>query len=337
MVITDRAILDALERHGEVTAAAAALGLPRTTYRNRLSKARLAPPPPLEFPTFPSDEMPDDQLVEHMCREFERRHAAITAKQWFPVKVKMKGPIGVVWMGDPHVDDDGTNWPLLKEHARIIAETEGLFAANIGDTTNNWIGRLSQLYANQNTSRSRAVHLAELLISRMGIKWLLLLRGNHDIWSGEGKNDPLSWMQRGGAPMADWQAQFRLVFPNGREVRIWAAHDFPGHSMWNSLHGPQKAAHTKEWAHLLVCGHKHNWACHHEESASRGFVYWLARARGYKFIDDHALKMGHQPQRYGAAITSIFNPDARDETGLVTCFADVAEAANYLTYLRSRS
>lgn len=106
--------------------------------------------------------------------------------------------------------------------------------------------------------------------------------------------------------------------------------------MWNSLHSAQRAAHHQEMAHLYVCGHKHNWATHQEESASRGFVYWLARARGYKWVSDHAEKMGHAAQQEGASITAILDPDAKSEAGFISCFPDMDEAVDYLNWKRSR-
>lgn len=291
---------------------------------------------PLSFPEFPSGQPEDDVLLDHMCRQFDRQHKAFLARKWFEVGVNMDGPIGIAWMGDPHVDSDGCNWPLLREHAAIMAETEGLFAANIGDTTDNWIGRLQRLYAHSGQSRETAVQLAEILISKLGIDWILLLRGNHDMWAKSKPDDPLTWMQRGGAPMEDWQAQFKLRFLNGRKARIWAAHDFPGHSLWNPLHGPQRSAKTRAEADLYVCGHKHNYAMFSTQDGDRGNVYWLARARGYKFIDMHAEVNGYASQSEGASIVSVFNPDATSPAGFLQCFADVGAAADFLTFLRRR-
>jgi hypothetical protein len=103
-------------------------------------------------------------------------------------------------------------------------------------------------------------------------------------------------------------AQFVLACPGGAEFKLWAAHNFPGHSQWNSLHGPQKAASMREEADLYVCGHLHNWAIHKEESSQRGFTYSLVRARGYKYLDDYAEKLGFMPQTNGASIMTVFLP-----------------------------
>lgn len=289
---------------------------------------------PLEYPVFPDARIPTDVLLQRLSADFERRNAHEQARKWFTIKVKVPGPIGIAWMGDPHLSDNGCNIPLFLRHVDVIRDTEGMFAANIGDTENNWAGKLAHLYSQQDTSRATERQLTEWLFSEAGLRWIVLLLGNHDVWNGNG--DALSRIARGGAPMSDWQAKFKLAFPNGREARIWAAHDFPGHSQWNPLHGPQKAAKFTGSADLYVCGHKHNWSLFNNEDEHRGDVYWLARARGYKHIDSYADKLGFASQAHGSSIVSIFDPDASGP-GFLTCFADVEEAAEYLTWKRQRS
>jgi len=317
--------------------------LPYGTCQSRYRSARkvlgrdpnweIKPAAKLEYPVFPDARVPTDQLIERMSADFERRNAAEAARKWFQVKVKQPGPIGIAWLGDPHVDDNGCNWPLLRRHLATIRDTPGMFAANLGDVENNWAGRLAHLYAAQDTSKATAKQLVEWLFGEAGVEWIVLLLGNHDVWGGNG--DALSRIARGGAPMADWAAQFRLTFANGREARIWASHDFPGHSMWNPLHGPTKAARFTGAADLYICGHKHNWALAATEDDHRNAVYWTARARGYKFLDDYAMKLGHGGQEHGAAIVSVIDPEA-EGPAFLSCFADVGEAAEYLTWKRQR-
>ncbi len=297
-------------------------------------RAKRAKAKGLEFPGFPSDQMPAGELITRLCGDFERRHQAQQAKRWFPVRVKMEGPIGVAFLGDPHVDDDGCNWPLLKRDLDIIRATPGMYAANIGDSENNWAGRLAHLYSQQNTSRATAKQLVEWLFEGSGVEWLVLLLGNHDSWGDNAA--VLERIGRGGSPLADWQAQLRLVFPNERQGRIWAAHNFPGNSMWNPLHGAQKTARFNGSAHLYVCGHTHEWACFTTEDANRASTFWCARARGYKFLDSYAENLGYMPQQEGAAITSVWDPDAKSNAGFLHCFADLEEAAEFLVWKRQR-
>jgi hypothetical protein len=327
--------LDLVEVHGTVDGAARAAGMSRTTLQHRYKQAKAWArlEQAVEMPEFPDDDLPVEELIELQTRRFEKRSAHQKSKRWFPVNVKIDGPIGLSFFGDPHTDDNGCNWTLLRRDCKIHEKTPGLFGLNVGDTTNNWVGRLMYLASKQDASQNTARKFAKWLLSDSGVTWLAWVLGNHDAWN---EGDAIL-KEMGGhmIPMEDWQAQFTLKFPNGRDCRIWCAHDFPGNSQWNSLHGPQKAAHTKDWAHVYACGHKHNWAMHQEESASKEFVYWLIRARGYKFLDDYAEKLGHASQQEGATITAVIDPD-KTGTAFVQCYADVEAAADYLTYLRKR-
>jgi hypothetical protein len=332
-----RAAVAALEEHGSKSKAAEALGISRTTLRRYIDKARLleidAPRAAIEYPDFPDDDLPIEQIIDLQKRRFAKRHEHHRSKRWFPVRVKQVGPIGVSFFGDPHVDNNGCNWPMLEHHCRLHRDTDGLYGVNIGDTTDNWVGRLGRLYADSDTSKHTARKLAQWFLADSGVTWACWLLGNHDAWN-EG-DAILRGMNAAAVPMGDWQAQFRLVLPK-TDIRVWAAHNFPGNSMWNTLHGQQRAAHTKDWAHIYVAGHTHNWGLHQEESASKDFVYWLARARGYKYIDDHAEHLGHAAQQEGAAITAIINPDSKTMSGLVTCYADMDAAADYLRFLQRK-
>ncbi len=289
--------------------------------------------PSIELPEFADDDISTREIINIMKRRYSKRFDAKQQRTWFPVKVNVKGPVGLAFMGDPHVDDDGCNWPLLDEHCRLLRENaDYCFAVNIGDTENNWIGRLISKYADQETSKKTAHALTKWLLLESGVNWLCWLMGNHDMW-GE-LTTIMREMNIKKVPMEDWDARFRLTFPNKQECRVFAAHNFEGHSMWNTLHGPMRAARTKSVAHLYVCGHHHNWALHQEELASREFTAWAVRTRGYKFIDHYAEVHGHMPQREGATILAVIDPDASCPSQFVQCFADLEHGIDYLKFKR---
>lgn len=335
--ITNEDIIDVQQAYEELDSeqkVADLLGISKSGVNRRLKagRSRAATVSGIDFPEIADKTVSRRDMVDTMITRFNQFTEHEDSKKWMPFKVKDDGPIAINWFGDPHVDDNGCNWPQLDADLKIVADTPHMYGANIGDSHNNWVGRLMKLYGDQDTSRETARELVKYLLEDAGVDWLIWIMGNHDIW-----NDGVALQKAMGAhivPMHEWQAQFRLVFPNKREVRIWACHNFPGNSMWNTLHSAQKSAHMKDWAHLYIQGHTHNWALHQEESASRGFIYWLARARGYKYYDDHAEKMGHFPQKYGASIVSVINPKAETDVGLIHCFADVGEGAEYLKWLR---
>lgn len=239
----------------------------------------------------------------------------------------------LMFFGDPHVDDDGCHWGLLRDHCELAKRTEYLYAVSVGDVTNNWVGRLMKKYADQETSQTTARKLIDWLLNDSGVPWWLWIHGNHDAWN---EGIPIiEGLNTHSIAMEDWQAKVTLCSPNGHDLRVWIAHNFPGHSQWNKLHGPQKAAQMKDWAHLYVAGHHHNWALHQEEHDHRNFVYWLIRTRGYKYMDDYADHLGFGEQRYGSSIGVVVDPTA-DRLNAVTCFADPHEAVEFLAYKRAK-
>ena len=262
-----------------------------------------------KLPDFPDDDIGEGEIIDLMCRRYEKRAEHKASKKWFRIEMPDDKPFAILWWGDPHLDNNGTNWPLLRAHAQL-AQHPAVWSVNIGDTLDNWPhgSRLMSLYAQSDQSVATSHKLARWFCKASGIRWLVWLFGNHDAWAGSTSTEWLREMGGKKVVFEDWGAQFVLACPGGAEFKIWAAHNFPGNSQWNSLHGPQKAAAMREEADVYVCGHLHNWAIHKEESSQRGFTYSLLRARGYKYLDDYAEKLGFMPQQNGASIITVFLP-----------------------------
>ena len=325
-----------LDKHnGSIKAASEALGITRDTLRNTIE--RYPRDIGLEFPDFPADSLPIERVIDGLKERSKIKNASYEAHTWFPVKVKDKLPIGVMWFGDPHVDDNGCDWNLLTKHIELCKQP-GVYGGNIGDTTNNWIGRLVAQYAKQETSVQTARRLATWFLLDSGIKWLVNLLGNHDQW-GDGAALLAEIVKRHGTQkivMHDWEARFSLDFWNGVQIKIWAAHDFPGDSMWNPLHGPVKAARFGPDVDLFVCGHKHNWGISQWELAEKGNSPVMIRTRGYKFHDDYARRIGKQDQKGGSSIFTVINPYGTTRESRIIPFVDVEHGVDYLQYLRAK-
>ena len=298
------------------------LNMSRSAVRERLKFSNLdLTPPGLTFPNFPEDDIPIEQIIDLQTKRVEKRLASYDAHTWYNVEVDEPGPIGIVWFGDPHLDDNGCHWPLLRDHIKACKDTPRCYGANIGDTNNNWVGNLMRLYAEQDTSRKTATRLAEWFIFDSGVDWLLWLFGNHDQW-----NEGAEVLKRIGGhaiAMHDWEARFKLTWPDGREIKIRSAHDFPGNSQWNPAHGPMKEAMWGEEADIYVCGHKHNAFGAFWEVARRNFTANIIRVRGYKFLDSHARRLGLPEQSGGASCLTILRPYCEDPYGRVLMYYDI--------------
>lgn len=344
------------EKFKTLREASNSMGVPRTTIVDYLSgvyalypEMKVAPmrQAPSKFATrtslagdtgfqvaeLPNPDEPISELLERRKRQFARSDVAERSRKLTDVNVKMDGPIGIVHFGDPHVDDDGTDIALIEEHLNIVNSTEGLFGANLGDLQNNWVGRLSHLWANQSTSKSEAWRLTEWMVR--STPWLYLIGGNHDAWSGVG--DPLQWILRDTNTAFSYHGvRINLKFPSGKEVRVNARHDFSGHSMWNPAHGPMKAVQGGWRDHILTCGHKHvSFIGGPLKDPSTGLLSWSIRCAGYKIHDSYAIEKGLPDQNAFPACVTIIDPYyADDDTKLITVVPDVKEGAEFLKWKR---
>jgi len=313
-------------------AAARELDIPRSTLQHRLESLKvegftddgsvdvLHPPAEIDI----------DELVSRRKTQYGRKDAHEVGVSKITSKVRLPGPVGILFFGDPHVDDDGCDIELLEEHCRLTKETEGLWGANIGDTTNNWVGRLAGLYAEQSTSAKEAVALAEWFIG--SADWLFIISGNHDAWAGA--NDPIRWMARQSNTLRQTAAvRMELVFPKGEPLVINARHNFKGHSMWNEAHGVGKAAMLGPEDEIFVNGHTHVSGYCLKKRPS-GIVSHCIQLASYKVHDRYAKELGLPDARVSSAVLTIIKPEADRLTDRVQVFHDVQAGVDYLNFLR---
>jgi len=331
--------LDALEMCGTEAKAARAIGIPRPTLQSRLRTARdrgltAQNPESLSIPSMVNEVLPVSALIARRKQQFSHLRKAKQERLLVPVKVKMDGPIGISHFGAPHVDDDGTDIEKIERHVHTINKTPGMYAANIGDTLNNWTGRLARLYAEQSTSAAEAWKLGEWFLQ--STPWLYILGGNHGAWSGAG--DPVKWILKNCAGVFDnFSVRLGLQFPNSRVVRINARHDFAGHSMWNTVHGALKAA-TMGWRdHVLTCGHLHTSGYAVLKDPATGLISHAIRVSSYKTFDRYAHEKGLPNQDIFCNAVTIIDPRyADDDPRLIHVCFDVEQGCDYLTWLRKR-
>jgi hypothetical protein len=287
-----------------------------------------------EVAEIPEEDIPTSELLALRSKQFLKRAEAKEAKRLIAVKVKIDGPIGIAHFGDPHVDDDGTNIVALQRHVDLVRNTEGLFAGNVGDYTNNWIGRLARLYGDQGTTAKQGWQLAEWLLGSM--QWLYLVGGNHDAWSGSG--DPLKWLARQSKSLYQMHGvRLDLQLPSGRHVIINARHDFKGHSMWNTAHGPAKAAQMGWRDHVLTCGHMHTSGYQVVRCPSTRRITHALRVGSYKTYDRYAEEQGLPDQNIFVCPITVINPRYDDtDPRFIQVLFDPESGADYVKFLRKR-
>ena len=281
----------------------------------------------VEYPFIPDSEPTYEELKLRSIEDFKRLEASKKASKLIKLKIKIDGPYGIMLMGDPHIDDSGTDWGALDKDIKIVKNTPAMFGANVGDITNNWIGRLARLYSNQNMSRSRAVKMTEGFLKE--IPWLWIDPGNHDLWSGA--DDPVKWITRFTGILYKWQgSRLELISSNGRSIIVNSRHDHPGHSMYHPTHGPLKAAQF-DACHddIYSCGHTHSGG-YMLFVHPNGKMSHLIRLSSYKIYDNFKDERGFRDHSLPSAVF-VVNPNSEKQ---VTFFHSAQEGADYLTFLR---
>jgi hypothetical protein len=332
--ITDEAVIAAFKAHGTLKEAAKALNTTPGTIRTRLEKMGGPPEAPrLDMPVLPSDNPSAEELLDMRERETARVFTAAAAREWMPIRVKARGPIGVLWYGDPHIDDPGCDIKALRRDVALVKNTPGLFGACIGDIQNNWIGRLARLYGEQQTTARQAWILVEWFVREQAGKWLCIVEGNHDAWSGAG--DPLKWITRQQAISEPDEITMRLVFPDGEQIRVAARHNWPGSSLWNPTHGQLRGGSLAVDAELVIGGHKHTGGYQMFAVPHNGQVCHAVQLGAYKLTDAYAKTGGFMNRHISPSVLTVLNPEA-GPTARVQVFHDVEAGADYLTFLRER-
>jgi len=286
-----------------------------------------------DMPPQPDDIAPIEDILDRRKTEFARRKTAWDAAFLTAVDIKIDGPFAICHLGDPHLDDPGTDIAGLEHDLKVIRDTPGMIAANVGDVTNNWGGRLARLHGEQTTTVAESWRLAEWFFDQC--KWLYFVMGNHDMWSGDGS--PLLWIAKArNCTMSKSQVRLNLICPNGVEIRVNARHDFTGHSQWNVVHAPAKAAQLGFKDHILTCGHKHVSGYGVTVDPATGLVSHCLMVEGYKVCDEYAHAKGFPRHHIAPYAVTVIDPAAQHQNSLIQVYHDLELAADFLTWLRKK-
>ena len=274
----------------------------------------------------PTANRPLNEVIAAQAEAFRRKNERHESKQGIVVSLEETAPYGVLFFGDPHIGDNGCDIELLCHHISLVKETPGLYGVNIGDLTNNWVGKLGRLYAHQHTTDDEEIELARWMIGE--IPWLFVILGNHDKWSAI-------------AQMLCQEASVAYVSHGGRfvvrcgthELKIDARHDHQGRSQFNPAHGQIRRSYRGSDARVIVGGHIHQGAYTRLRNGVTGNVSDCIRLGAYKVIDEFADSKNFDADDLGPACLVTVDPSADS----VQCWWDVDEGVRYLGFLRGQS
>ena len=107
--------------------------------------------------------------------------------------------------------------------------------------------------------------------------------------------------------------------------------------MWNTAHGISRAVQMGWRDHILTAVHTHVSGYQVLKDPATGLISHAIQVGSFKRIDQYADKMGLDDRNIFNCPVTIIDPKyADDDNRLVTTIFDPYEAADYLTWKRSR-
>ena len=291
-------------------------------------------------------EVPDkdediNDLIARVKKHNRRVRDHFSSKDMIDIKIKAKGPIGVVGLPDQHLNNVGTHLSEALSDAEKIQDTEGLYCIAVGDWLDNFIiGRLERERRKDIMSHRDAVRLQEHYVCMIAPKLLAAVGGNHNDWPAMlGGEDQLAYLFNSLGLKSIYdpdQVRVRLTTPSGAQFIHLCRHIFPGHSKYHPTHG------ILVWMLERWGGEDVFWGGHIHTSGhmvlTRDWMGKRKNVRGiqlssYKKIDDFAMKKGFRPCDPFTSPMVIHDPD----TGRTTFYEDIDEGIEILKYKRSKA
>lgn len=251
-------------------------------------------------------------------------------------------PWGLFLIGDPHLDNPGTRWDLLMRHVGAVRRSDApIYAVNLGDSQDHWVGRLAAIYSSSPTTAAEGWRLARWLMgNREGedacLRHLALVGGNHDSWSRTHGLDPYAEICRwaGIEFYDDCEVRIRITYKDAPDMVLLLRHDLPGRSWFHPTHGPAKEAMLDPDVDLVACGHLHQWGSLQQEHRG-GRTPIALRVRGYKEADHYAREKGFHPNHHGHSCLVVIDPKISGPGRLVP-FWDIDAGIAYLEQLQKK-
>lgn len=327
------------EHGGNISGAARAAGLDRGTYRSRLDRAAevglLAPRPrsPNE-----AGHRPFEDIVRSRKEEFQRRRVKGTWRKPYLVHMGRCEPILLTILGDPHLDNPGTDLETWEWWTAFLDASAGSYGACIGDWLDNWLRVLGFLYGESTTTRDEAWELFEGYARRMAPHMLGSVGGNHDKWeSGDALIERVFRELK--VRHKPHGLRLALMF-EGRADPIFVGlrHHFKGQSQWNPVHAITKAAQLGIRDHILAAGHIHKSGDGRVVCPDTGLVTFCAQIAAFKMLDTYADEQGFLNGHISPAISLLIDPRRGDsDPEMIHPYYCPEAARDALDNLRCRS
>lgn len=274
--------------------------------------ATAATTPILEAPPLPPAEDVWEKAIRGQKRSEAEQHHRAHRSILLPPE-----PIGIALTSDTHFGNPACDYLGAKADAELIRDTEGMYAIFNGDGIDNWgaQAKLLQLQRTQAVSYPQEVQLLDEYMKILADKLLVVVSGNHELWTYKAAGIDLLRHCLQIKPMIyePFHARFDVKWGRGYShvLRFLVRHKWKGYSIFNPTHGLEQGGYRMgEDIDVAVGGHTHI------GTLFREFVSYkqkrLAILIGtYKVHDKFGEEVGFAPAYGRGCGALLLHPDGR--------------------------
>jgi hypothetical protein len=240
-----------------------------------------------------------------------------------------RGPICLVFSGDHHLGNRGTDYPRMFREAELVRDTPGMYAVLLGDLLDNFvIGQLRRIRDDARLTIGDEWALVRRYLRIVGPKLLAQVAGNHDQWAKllmgiDYFREVVATISPGCIYDTD-DARF-VVQVGDWQVAVRGRHHWRGHSIYNITHGIERAALWDQDFTIGAGAHKHR------GGVARSFVVggqqgMAVMVGSYKRVDPYARRLGVAKVNASTAVAVLLEEKNRSMTG----FDNLEMAASFM-------
>lgn len=239
-----------------------------------------------------------DEWTEELCRRRDLRESFEGLPEEIGLEIETNEPIIIGCIGDVHAGGKELDYELLRRDVRFIAAHKNAYAILGGDLIDGFFFNPAQ--DQQIASWNEQRLFSKAIIDELQGKILFMIEGDHDMWMTKmGPGIYEEFRDTYGIDIVRGSTRVNLHLP-GVDYKIVAAHQLPGHSMYNDVHPEMRESKFgTQGADVYLGFHTHKKAFHKqmvdtfEECKEQLFV----SSGPYKYSDDYAKKKGYSKQR----------------------------------------
>ena len=254
----------------------------------------------------------NEELWELQKRLSAHELASVIKKRKHDIYFDDSGlPIGIVFMADHHIGEDGVNYQLMEDDQKLIKATKGAYQIFVGDINNNDV-RHVQSMIESNTSPSRQMCLMDYYLSIAGERLLIYIKGNHDEMtkSVSGLDHLDEYFKSKRIPYGG-NGQILVNAHVGNQVyKVLATHKYRYNSSFNPTHTNKRLWEMgRENADVLVVAHNHSPSC--EPFYKHGKLKWGIRPGSYLVTRNFERNVGYNDGEADFQVLILY-PDRKD-------------------------